>query len=85
MCRHAGGLGGRLDALHAFQIERGIESRLGNGRPDQEGRGFIRRCFADRATAEAVMTQFGGTPVVPPMPKDPLALVQWGRRYIQGD
>lgn len=79
-----GGLGRRLDAMHAFHAKRGIQSHQGRGRRDAEGRDYVRWCFADAATADAFKAQFGGEIVIPPMPNgDPIALMEWGRRYIQ--
>jgi hypothetical protein len=81
-----GGLGRRLDAMHAFHLERGIQSRNGRRRRDQDGRDHIRWCFADAATAEAFASQFGGRRLIEPMPKDdPSALVEWAKRNVQRD
>jgi hypothetical protein len=80
-----GGLGRQLDAMYSFHGERGIPSRHGRGRREGE-QDFIRWCFADAATADAFVLAFGGKLIVPPMPKDnPAALMEWGKRFIQGD
>ena len=74
-----------LDAMHAFHAERGIQHHHGRGRRE-EGRDHIRWCFADAATADAFAAQFAGKRLIEPMPThDPVALVEWGKRNIQGD
>lgn len=55
-----GGLGKRLDAMHAFHTERGISACLGRGRRE-EGRDYLRWYFADAHTAIAFAAEFGGT------------------------
>jgi hypothetical protein len=54
-----------------------------HGRGYREGeRDYIRWCFADAATAAEFRSRFGGTE---PMPKDdPIALIEWAKRNIQG-
>ena len=81
-----GGLGRRLDAMHAFHAERGIRSQNGRRRRDRDGLDHIRWCFADAATADAFAAQFVGRRLIEPMPThDPIALVAWGKRNVQGD
>ena len=71
-----GGLGKRLDAIHAFHAERGMPSRHGRGRRDAEGRDYVRWCFADVSTADDFAAQFGGRRLIESMPKnDPVALI----------
>lgn len=54
------GFGAKLDLIHEFHRERGIDIRRGTGkrRDDQD---FVRWCFADRADAEAFKERFGGS------------------------
>ncbi len=79
-----GGLGKRLDAMHAFHTERGIKSHHGRGRRDSDGRDHVRWCFADAATADAFAAEFNGTRLIEPMPEhDPVALIEWAKRNIQ--
>ena len=81
-----GGLGRRLDAMYAFHAERGIQPRHGRGRRDAEGRDYVRWCFADRDIADDFAAQFDGRRLIEPMPKDdPVALLEWAKRNIQGD
>jgi hypothetical protein len=81
-----GGLGKRLDAMYAFHAERGIKPRHGRGRRDAEGRDLVRWCFADPDTADDFALRFGGRRLIEPMPKDdPIALMEWAKRNIQGD
>jgi hypothetical protein len=54
-----GGLGKQLDAMYDWHRERGIEVHLGSGR-HEEGRDFIRWCFADQEMANAFAAAFGG-------------------------
>ena len=51
-----GGLGKRLDAMHAA---RDISARSGRGYR-QGDRDYIRWCFADLATAQAFLAEFAG-------------------------
>jgi len=53
------GFGAKLDSIHEFHRQRGLEARRGRGqrRNDQE---YVRWCFADRADAEAFERFFGG-------------------------
>ena len=54
-----GGLGRRLDAMHEFHAQRGIQSHHGRGRHD-EGQDFVRWCFADPTVAAAFAAEFDG-------------------------
>jgi hypothetical protein len=55
-----GGLGRRLDAMHDWHAARGLISWNGQGR-QEEGRFYIRWCFADPQTADAFALVFGGS------------------------
>ena len=46
-----GGLGRRLDTMYEWHRTRGIESHHGRGRRTDEGRYYVRWCFADAALA----------------------------------
>jgi hypothetical protein len=48
-----GGLGERLNEMYDFHAQQGIRARVGLRRRDENGRDFIRWCFADPAIAEA--------------------------------
>ena len=76
-----GGLGKRLDAIHEWHLARGITARHGQQR-HVDGRDFVRWCFADAEAADEFAKQFGGSTL---MPDDPVALIEWGKRHIQGD
>ena len=79
-----GGLGKRLDAMHSFHGERGLQHRNGCRRRDRDGRDHIRWCFGDPATADEFASLFGGRRLIEPMPKhDPIALIEWGKWNIQ--
>jgi hypothetical protein len=54
-----GGLGRRLNAMHALCAERGIPSRAFTHR--KEGEFYIRWCFADPAMAVAFAAEFDGS------------------------
>ena len=54
-----GGLGKRLDAMHTFHAERGIEACLGRGRRE-ENLSFLRWYFTSPTTAEAFASEFHG-------------------------
>jgi hypothetical protein len=74
-----GGLGRRLDKMHAWHLERGTRAKMGSG-----GLWTARFCFADPASAEAFKVEFAKDLQIPPMPKDdPVALIEWAHRYIQ--
>ena len=54
------GLGRRLNAMHAFHNQRGIQvARIQHRHED--GRDFLLWCFARRAIAEQFAAEFGGT------------------------
>ena len=55
-----GGLGKRLDAMHTFHAERGIEVCLGRGRRE-DGQDCLRWYFADAVIAASFAAEFGGT------------------------
>jgi hypothetical protein len=55
-----GGLGKRLDAMHAFHAERGISACLGRGR-HEDNQDYLRWYFADAHTAASFAAEFGGT------------------------
>ena len=80
----SGGLGTRMNLMSDWHKARGIESQRGQGRYE-EPTWFARWCFADQATAEAFHAEFGGKIVIPPMPNDPAAAMDWAKTYIQGD
>ena len=72
--------------MRAFHFERGIKSYYGRGRRDGNARDHVRWCFADSATADDFAAQFAGKRLIEPMPMDdPVALVAWGKRNVQGD
>jgi hypothetical protein len=55
-----GGLGRRLDAMHAFHTKRGIRACLGRGH--REGsRDYLRWYFVDTTVAADFASRFGGT------------------------
>lgn len=56
----AGGLGKRLDAMHAFHTERGIKACLGRGRREDR-RSYLRWYFTRATTTEAFAAEFDGT------------------------
>jgi hypothetical protein len=55
-----GGLGKRLNAMHAFHRQRGIQVARFPHRHENE-REYLRWCFARRAIAEEFAAEFGGT------------------------
>jgi hypothetical protein len=55
-----GGLGKRLDLMHAFHTERGIKACLGRGRR-KDSQDYIRWYFADAMIAASFAVEFGGT------------------------
>jgi hypothetical protein len=54
-----GGVGRRLDTMYEWHRARGIESHHGRGRRTDEGRYYVRWCFADAALARAFAGKFG--------------------------
>jgi hypothetical protein len=54
-----GGFRARSDDLLAFHRERGIQSRRGQGRNEDE-QFYVRYCFGDPAHADAFRDRFGG-------------------------
>jgi len=55
-----GGLGKRLDAMHAFHAARRIKPCLGRGRPEDR-RYYLRWYFTRATAAEAFAAEFGGS------------------------
>jgi hypothetical protein len=55
-----GGLGKRLDAMHAFHTERGLHACIGRGRRE-DNKDFLRWYFSDERTAVSCAAEFGGT------------------------
>jgi hypothetical protein len=55
----AGGLGKRLDAMHAFHADRKISACLGRGR-HEDNQDYLRWYFADARTAMSFAAEFGG-------------------------
>jgi hypothetical protein len=53
-----GDLGGWLDAVYEFHARHGIQAQRGRSRRD-DGRDYIRWCFADREIAAAFAAEFG--------------------------
>lgn len=53
------GLGRRLDDMYAFHSRHGITAQRGQGHREGE-QYYIRWCFAERETAEAFASEFGG-------------------------
>ena len=53
------GFGAKLDLIHGFHRDRGLEARSGRGQRRGE-QDFVRWCFAERTDAEAFKTSFGG-------------------------
>ena len=54
-----GGLGKTLDAMFEFHTRNGIRAINSTGRRDENGRDYIRWCFADREIAAAFAAEFG--------------------------
>jgi hypothetical protein len=52
-----GGFGGRLNAMHDWHDARGIPAVRGQSRREN-GRDYIRWCFANPAVAEAFASEF---------------------------
>jgi hypothetical protein len=55
----ANGFSVKLDAMHAFHRERGIEAHRGRGQR-RDNQDYVRWCFARRSDAEAFAKAFGG-------------------------
>ncbi len=57
------GFGAKLDLIHEFHRERGLDIRRGSGhrRNDHD---YVRWCFPGRADAEAFKAIFGGSLVI---------------------
>ena len=53
-----GGFGKKLDAMYEWHIHRGIRVINSTGRRDENGRDYIRWCFADADTAAAFAAEF---------------------------
>jgi hypothetical protein len=53
-----GGLGKSLDDMYAWHHARGIITMHGRGRRDENGRNYIRWCFADPTTAKMFADEF---------------------------
>jgi hypothetical protein len=58
-----GGFGPKLDAMHTFHHDHGIESRRGT-RQQRNEQEFVRWCFADLNVAADFANRFGGWLVV---------------------
>ena len=55
-----GGFGQKLDAMHQFHARHGVQVQHGRSRCE-EGRDYIRWCFADPGIAVDFVDDFGGT------------------------
>jgi hypothetical protein len=55
-----GGLGRRLDAMHAFHAKRGIRACLGRSRRE-DSQDYLRWHFVDPTVAVDFASRFGGT------------------------
>ena len=53
-----GGFGRKLDDMYNWHLIRGILFQRGRSRRDENGRDYIRWCFADAETAAAFASQF---------------------------
>ena len=56
-----GGLGKRLNAMHAFHNQRGIQVVHLHHRHDDDKGDYLLWCFAHHAIAEEFVIEFGGT------------------------
>lgn len=54
------GFGPKLIAIHQFHSRRGIQTQPGRSR-QENGRNYIRWCFADPEVATEFADEFGGT------------------------
>ena len=61
-----GSLGKRLDAMHTFHAERGIEACLGLGRRE-DNQDYLRWYFADPTTAASFAIEFSGAFLTSPI------------------
>ena len=57
----SGGLGKRLNEMHAFHNQRGIQVVHLRHRHDDDKGDYLLWCFPRRAIAEEFATEFGGT------------------------
>jgi hypothetical protein len=53
-----GGFGKRLDAMYEFHARHGVRAINSTGRRDENGRDYIRWCFADPGLAAAFAKEF---------------------------
>ena len=53
------GFGTRLNDMHRWHFNRGIQSQRGRGRY-HDGRHYVRWCFGDQEDAKAFQEEFGG-------------------------
>jgi hypothetical protein len=56
-----GGFGKTLDAMYDFHARHGIQAQRGRSRRDENGRDYIRWCFADPAIAKSFATVFAAS------------------------
>jgi hypothetical protein len=56
-----GGFGNRLDAMYEFHTRHSVRAINSTGRRGENGRYYVRWCFADPALAEAFASEFGST------------------------
>jgi hypothetical protein len=54
-----GGFGRKLDDMYEWHRARGIQDQRGRSRRDENGRDYVRWCFADPAMAAAFAKEFG--------------------------
>jgi hypothetical protein len=54
-----GGFGKKLEAMYEWHSRLGIRAINSTGRRDENGRDYIRWCFADPKIAEAFASEFG--------------------------
>ena len=59
-----GGFGKMLDAMYEFHARHGIQAQRGRSRRDEEGRDYVRWCFADREIAAAFVRQITESAVI---------------------
>jgi hypothetical protein len=75
-----GGMGMLIDRMHDWHFSRGIESHHGRGR-HKEGHDFIRWCFADAGTADAFISEFGGSAIERTPKTKATKRVRWGKQH----